>query len=281
MKADPKAAPDLLTAWGLALVLEEEYADAAGVFQRGIDEKLAGDDDSTLYFHLSGALEMQGKTDEALTAAKKAAEKHPDDARFAGRPAWILYHAKHYDDARKAYEEFIQKFDDDYSSAEVRQSLRKARSILSNICEQQHESAKAVEWLEQILDESPDDAGTNNDLGFLWADEGAHLQRAYRMIQLAVADEPENDAYRDSLGWALFRLNRYSEALEQLQKAAAGDNPDGEILDHLAQVYLKLGQSGEAKAAWTRALEGFKKAGESEKIKDIEKKLADIEKPQH
>ena len=72
----------------------------------------------------------------------------------------------------KAYEEFIQKFDDDYSSPEVRQSLREARSILSNICEQQHETAKAVEWLEQILDESPDDAGTNNDLGFLWADEG-------------------------------------------------------------------------------------------------------------
>ncbi len=59
------------------------------------------------------------------------------------------------------------------------------------------------------------------------------------MIQLAVADSPDNAAYRDSLGWVLYRLNRYSEALAELQKAAAGDSPDGEILNHLGDTYDK------------------------------------------
>ena len=50
-----------------------------------------------------------------------------------------------------------------------------------------------------------------NDLGYLWADENQHLQRAYRMIQKAVEGDPDNAAYRDSLGWVLYRLGRIDE----------------------------------------------------------------------
>ncbi len=131
----------------------------------------------------------------------------------------------------------------------------------------------AVEWLEQVLDEFPDDPGANNDLGYLWADNNQHLQRALRMIQLAVAAEPENDAYRDSLGWVLFRLGRFGEALVELQKATSGENPEGEVLDHLGETYVKLGQIAEAKAAWKRAAEAFQKAGETEKMKAVQEKI--------
>jgi hypothetical protein len=49
-----------------------------------------------------------------------------------------------------------------------------------------------------------DDAGADNDLGFLWADANKHLDRALKMIVTAVAAEPENRAYRDSLGWVYY-----------------------------------------------------------------------------
>ncbi len=70
----------------------------------------------------------------------------------------------------------VDQFDSDYSSPDVRDSLHEARTVLSNIAEQQHNVPQAVEWLEQILDERPDDVGANNDLGFLWADENQHLR---------------------------------------------------------------------------------------------------------
>ena len=278
IKAQPKSTAELLTTLGLGLIMDEKYAQAAKALQRGIDESKSGEENAPLYFYLSGALAMQDKTDDALAAAEKAAEARPKDPRFVSRPAWIMYHAKRYDDSAKAYREFVDKFDSDYSSADVRDSLKEARSVLSNISEQQHNVPQAVEYLEQVLDEHPDDVGANNDLGFLWADENQHLRRAYKMIQTAVADSPNNTAYRDSLGWVLYRLNRYSEALTELQTAAAGDSPDGEILNHLGDTYDKLGQSTEAKAAWTRALEAFKKAAESDKIKELEKKLAQNDK---
>jgi tetratricopeptide (TPR) repeat protein len=273
IKANPKSASELLLVWGVGLLVDNKPAEAAAVFQRAIDEKVLPDENPAMYFYLAGALEMQGKTDEALAAAKIAAEKQPKNPEMAGRPAWILYHAKRYDDAAKAYQELIQKFEDDYTTDGVRETLHQAREALSNICVQKNDNKQAVEWLEQVLDEFPDDPGANNDLGYLWADQNQHLNRAEKMTQLAVAAEPDNFAYRDSLGWALFRLGRYAEALAQLQKAANTDEPDGEVLGHIAEVHAKLGQDAEAKAAWTRAAEAFKKAGETEKMKVAEQKL--------
>ena len=48
-------------------------------------------------------------------------------------------------------------------------------------------------------------AGANNDLGFLWVDEGRNLDRAEQMIRLALKSEADNPAYLDSLGGGLFQ----------------------------------------------------------------------------
>jgi Flp pilus assembly protein TadD len=234
-------------------------------------------ENASLYFYLAGALEMQGKTDEASAAAKTAAEKDAKNPNMASRPAWILYHAKRYDEAAKAYEALVEKFDDDFITDGARELVREARAALSNLCVIRHDIPPAVEWLQQVLDEFPDDPGASNDLGYLWADENQHLHRAYRMIQLAVAAEPDNYAYRDSLGWVLHRLGRDGEAVVQLQEAVEPEKPEGEVLDHLGEVYAKLGQSGEAQAAWKRSAEAYKKAGEEGKMKAVEKKMKKAE----
>ena len=48
----------------------------------------------------------------------------------------------------------------------------------------------------------------NNDLGYLYAEQGKNLEKAETMIRKAVADEPENSAYLDSLGWVLFKRGK-------------------------------------------------------------------------
>src|SRR5262245_18670984 len=277
IKARPKAASELLLAWGLGLFLDEKYDRAAAVFQRGIDDKNLADENASLYFYLAGALEMQGKTEEAFADAKAAVEKEPKNAKMASGPAWILTHAKRYDDPVKAYEAIVEKFDDDFTTDGARDLVREARSALSNLCVIRRDIPPAVEWLQQVLDEFPDDPGANNDLGYLWADENQHLHRAYHMIRSAVAAEPDNYAYRDSLGWVLHRLGRDGEALVQLQKAVEPEKPEGEVLDHLGEVYAKLGQAGEAQTAWKRSAEAYKKAGEEEKMNAVEKKMTKAE----
>ena len=103
-----------------------------------------------------------------------------------------------------------------------------------------------------MLDEFPDDVAALNDLGYIWADQNVRLQRAHRMIRQAVEEDPQNAAYRDSLGWVLYRLGRPEEALVELEKAAADGEPDPVILDHLGDVYHATNQPQKATASIDR-----------------------------
>jgi tetratricopeptide (TPR) repeat protein len=274
LAAKPKEPFDVFLFWGMGLLTDNRPAEAAKVFQRAIDEK-AGPADKVGYFHfyLAGALVLIGRTDEALAAARIAAEKNPTSAAFQGRSAWVLYYAKRHDEAAKAYRELIEKFDATVASADTPQTLLEARRALSNLCALKGDNAQAEEWLEQVLDEFPDDAGALNDLGFLWVDQGKHLERAQRMIQQAVEAEPNNMAFRDSLGWALFRQGKYPEAVAELEKAAADKKSGGLVLDHLGDAYHHANQLDKAVEAWGRAVQAFQTEKEVDKAKAVEIKI--------
>lgn len=254
--------------WGLALLVGEHYEQAAGVFQEAVDKKLAPQGDPTLLYHIAGALEMAGKTDKALAAAREALQIRDTVPLLYSRIAWIYYHAKRYDEAIKAYDELIEKFDGTEDS-------KRARLILSSIYVIKKNMPKAEELLEEVLDQYPDDPGANNDLGYLWADQGKFLKRALRMIEIAIESEPDNQAYQDSMGWVLFKLGRYEDALKWLKKAAAEEDPDGVILDHLGDCYFRLGEQKKAEDCWQRALESMEKedSPEKERLEQIKKKL--------
>lgn len=270
-KMPPKA--EVMVAWGLEMFAADEYQRAIKIFRRALDEKVVPESNPALYFYLAGALEMAGQTNDAVSVAKKAAALSPKNTRFQSRLPWILYHAKQYAAAEEKYLAFLKSFDGDYSSDEVREGLREARLVLSNICVMQGKLPEAEEWLMQVLDEFPEHTGAMNDLGYLWADANKHLGKALKMIQLAVADEPDNMAYRDSLGWAYFRLGRHAEAVKELETAAAKEDPDGVILDHLGDAYLKADKRDKAVASWQRAVKAFDKEKDAKKRQETENKI--------
>jgi tetratricopeptide (TPR) repeat protein len=277
LKAQPASKAEILLAWGLELFLAGKDAEAASVFRRGLTEAKLSDDKPSFEFYLSGALEMDGKTDEAVAVVHKMLEtKKPKDPLYSARLPWVLFHAKRNTQAYQAYKDLLAKFADDYSSEENRVTLREAREAMSAVCVTLHNLPEAEELLQQSLDEFPDDVGALNDLGYLWADEGKRLERARTMIERAVAAEPENAAYRDSLGWVLFRLGRDDDAIAELKKAATGDKPDPNVLEHLGDVYHHARKSSEALDAWKQALAGYEKDKDDEKIKLIRDKIAKI-----
>jgi tetratricopeptide (TPR) repeat protein len=257
----------------MGLLAAEQYADAAKVFQRGIEAKALPEDNPALYYYLAGALAMDGRTDDALAAARKAAEVGQKMPRILSRLPWVLYHAQRYEEAKTSYVELISKLDALRDVREARDVIRESRLIISNICVLQKRMAEAEEWLEQVLDEFPEDAGALNDLGYLWADQNKNLDRALEMIERAVNEEPENTSYRDSLGWVYYRLGRYDQALAELKKAAADPEPDPVILDHLGDAHHGLKQHDEALSAWKRALEGLEPDGDAELAEKIKDKI--------
>jgi len=134
--------------------------------------------------------------------------------------------------------------------------VRRTRSGLSNAYVQSGDLKKGQEELEIIYRAAPDDIGINNDLGYLYADQGIKLEQAEKMIRIAVDAEPENRAYLDSLGWVLFKLGRNEEALEELEKANSDpDYRDSTIIEHLGDVRNALGQAEAAQKSWKEALD--------------------------
>ena len=110
--------------------------------------------------------------------------------------------------------------------------------------------------LEDVLKEDSENTQANNDLGYLWADQGKNLKQARAMIEKAIEAEPDNPAYLDSMGWVLFKLGQYQEAHKFLKQASEHeDGEDSTIFDHLGDSLVKLGKTQEAQDAWQKALE--------------------------
>jgi tetratricopeptide (TPR) repeat protein len=271
-KADPKQSGEVYLVWGLGLLLAERSAESAKVFRNAIDRQQSAEECANYYFYLAGALSLENRVDEALAAANRAAELKPGSIAFLARPGWVLTYGKRYAEAFEVYRELLQKRENDFSSEEFREGLKEVRLAFSSVCVLLGRMDDAEEQLQLVLDEYPEDSGALNDLGYLWADRGEHLGRACRMIRKALAAEPENAAYRDSLGWALFRQQKYAEAAVELQKASE-KIADGTVLDHLGDAYEKLGQTGKAIESWRRAAESFRKEKEEEKAKAVRKKM--------
>lgn len=108
-----------------------------------------------------------------------------------------------------------------------------------------------IEVDEKLLLLDPRDPGLNNDLGYSLADRGEQLGRALRMITLAVAAEPLNPAYLDSLGWVYYKLGQIEPATKYLERATrlrAGQDPI--VYDHLGDAEYRAGRRDAARAAW-------------------------------
>jgi TPR repeat protein len=118
------------------------------------------------------------------------------------------------------------------------------------------DSAKAEFWYQKAFSDGSLDAG--NCLAYLWAKQGKDLGKAESLITDALKKEPENGNYIDTYGYVLYKQGKYKEALEQFKKANDLDNDDPEIMDHLADAYLKLGNKEEARKYWQKALELIK-----------------------
>ena len=93
------------------------------------------------------------------------------------------------------------------------------------------------------------------------------------MIQTAVNAEPDNIAYRDSLGWAYYRLGDYPRAVKELEKAAADPEPDSVILEHLGDSYFKIKNIKKARATWQRALDALDETAKDSDRKKLQDKL--------
>lgn len=113
---------------------------------------------------------------------------------------------------------------------------------------------EAIAELGRAVDAAPDDAEALNYLGYLLADLDRDLDRALSLIERALEIDPWNGAYLDSLGWVYYRLERYADAREPLERAAREFPNDPTVLEHLGDLFVRLDTPERAIEFWNRAL---------------------------
>ncbi|MEM1361884.1 MAG: tetratricopeptide repeat protein [Pseudomonadota bacterium] len=119
----------------------------------------------------------------------------------------------------------------------------------------------------QALELRPDQPQVLNYLGYSMVELQVNLDEALEMIETAVIGRPNDGYITDSLGWVLYRLGRYEEAVVHMERAAELMPVDPIINDHLGDVYWAVGRQLEAQFQWRRALSFDPEPEEAERIR--------------
>ena len=216
-----------------------------------------------------------GKTDEALRITEGLIQLDDGGWYFVRTKGWVLREAGKLDAAIEAYLEALDKLEANkrIKGEPKNRAKDSLRYSLTGLYVDNKEVDKAAKQLQTLIKRDPENPTYKNDLGFIWADHDMNLEESEKLVREALdldqkrqqkAKEDgkldtveENAAYLDSLGWVLFKQKKYKEALPYLKKASADEDEGNhlEIWDHLADVYMALGQKKDAIDAWQKGLE--------------------------
>jgi tetratricopeptide (TPR) repeat protein len=255
--------------------------------------KLAPNDPSMTIYLVRAQMAAKNYT-AAAEVAHRARTEHPDDLRLVSLESTALQRAGRNDQSVAAMEEFFRRQQDDpdayiamaraYSDndrgAQAVKLLRDAQTKfpdetsvsfeLGAVLDRQKKFAESEAVFRQLISREPDNAAALNYLGYMLAERGERLDESVDYIKRALAIDPDNGSYLDSIGWAYFKDGKLDLALDHLKRAADMLGTNSVVQDHYADLLFRLGRYDAAIEAWNRALSGD---GDSIDRGDIDKKI--------
>jgi tetratricopeptide (TPR) repeat protein len=127
------------------------------------------------------------------------------------------------------------------------------------------EAEKAYENYEKCLKLNPKNSFVLNNYAYYLSLENKDLEKAAKMAQTAVETDP-NENNLDTYGWVLYQLGKYEEAAEYIGKSIElTENPSSVVLEHMGDVYWKLGDLKKAEKFWKKAI---KAGGDETKLNE-------------
>ncbi len=267
----------LLPHLGFAYQQLGRYDEAIGTFEEA--QKISPKDLSIKSFLIQAHLSAK-RYGPALELARAARAANPDELRFARLEAEALRQSGKGSEALTVLEDVLKRRADDPAAhlalahgyveanrgAQAVKLLQEAQlkfptdvSVpfeLGAMFEKQKKYVDAEAAFKQALQRNPEHAPTLNYLGYMLADRGERLNESVDYIKRALAIEPSNGSYLDSLGWAYYKTGQLELAEDFLRKAAEQLALNAVIQDHYGDVLYRMGRVQEAIDAWSRALSG-------------------------
>jgi tetratricopeptide (TPR) repeat protein len=194
------------------------------------------------------ALRRAARPDAAIEVLEQLVRDYPEHGAAYSSLGDLQRQEENYERAIRAYDNALKFTDQD---AGGRWFLFYARGISY---ERLKDWPKAEADFRAALELSPDQPQVLNYLGYSLVEKQIKLDEALEMIERAVAARPDSGYIVDSLGWVLYRLGRYEDAVGHMERAVALMPVDPVVNDHLGDVYWAVGRYREAEFQWSRAL---------------------------
>ena len=103
---------------------------------------------------------------------------------------------------------------------------------------------------------NPGDIMTLNNYSYYLSLRDEHLDKAEKMISIAISADPNNSTFLDTYAWVLFKRKNYSLAKFYIRSAIENDkNPSGVLYEHYGDILYMNGEKEEAVKMWQKALE--------------------------
>ncbi len=196
----------------------------------------------------SEALRKAGRSEAAIETLQALSRSYPNMPRVHATAGDAFREARRYDDAQDSYSKALALYSE---AAPLKWFIHYTRGITNHALDNW---PAAESDFRAALALNPDQPQVLNFLGYSLVERGTNLDEALQMIETAVAAEPQNGAIVDSLGWVLFQLGDYENAVGHLENAAALLPVDPIINDHLGDAFWAVGRLIEAEFQWNRAL---------------------------
>jgi tetratricopeptide (TPR) repeat protein len=156
---------------------------------------------------------------------------------------------------QKKYESAINYFNQTLNF-DIENKALKAQifSGLGDAYQKQKKYKESENAYEKALSLEPDNTYTLNNYAYYLSLRNEDLAKAERMSAKSNQLEKENASFQDTYAWILFKLKKYDEAKDWMQKAIK-NNPNSAVqFEHLGDIYFKLGDIENAVDNWKTAL---------------------------
>jgi tetratricopeptide (TPR) repeat protein len=154
----------------------------------------------------------------------------------------------------------------DYNKAEnyfrhtlsIQPEFFSAQHALALMYEEMNDIHRSDSLFLHMIQENKNDAVWQNDYAYILSDREEisvkDLNYALELSKYAIAIEPDNTAFLDTVGWIYYKLGTYQKAEEYIQKSLNINDDNPVILEHMGDIYVKLHRLIEALAIYQKVI---------------------------
>ena len=200
------------------------------------------------YEALSFSYLKLGSIEKAVKILLDALLKFPDEVTFPYSLATIFYDSGDFLKAENYFHNVLS----------IQSDMISAKHALAMMYEEMNDTNRSDSLFLHIIEQDKNDAVSRNDYAYILSERDKispeELSFALELATNAIANEPDNAAFLDTIGWIYYKLGTYQIAEEYLEKSLSINDNNPVILEHLGDIYVKLNKSSEAVNIYEKVL---------------------------